>query len=230
MSRSSPRSAAPDSQGWRRPTGPSSTTSSPAPRSALGRIDQADEWARQARSTAEGLGLPGRSGAALHAHALVALAQGHPDAAAHAAGQAAELLAVAHPIESARARILAGRALAAAGDRPAALVQLRRSADESSSLGTTRYAAQAVRELRRLGERVGQGGHRGQGSTGLPALSGRELEIVELVVARLTNREIAERLVLSEKTVERHLSRIFSKLGARSRVEVARIAEGGRLG
>jgi DNA-binding NarL/FixJ family response regulator len=42
---------------------------------------------------------------------------------------------------------------------------------------------------------------------------------------RLTNREIAERLVLSEKTIERHMSHILRKLGATSRVEVARALE-----
>jgi RNA polymerase sigma factor (sigma-70 family) len=61
--------------------------------------------------------------------------------------------------------------------------------------------------------------------TGLASLSEREREVADLVEDRLTNREIAERLVLSEKTVERHLSRIFVKLGARSRVEVARALE-----
>ena len=192
---------------------------------ALGRIDKAAEWARQAHAAADGLALPGRTGAALHAKALVELAQGRADRAASAAGEAAELLALAHPIESARARILAGRSLAAAGNREQALTELHRSARESSALGAMRYAAQATRELRRLGERVGRGGQRSAATTGLPALSGRELEVVELVTARLTNREIAERLVLSEKTIERHLSHIFAKLGARSRVEVARIAE-----
>jgi DNA-binding NarL/FixJ family response regulator len=61
--------------------------------------------------------------------------------------------------------------------------------------------------------------------TGVSSLSDREHEVARLVQDRLTNREIAERLVLSEKTVERHLSRIFVKLGARSRVEVARMLE-----
>jgi ATP/maltotriose-dependent transcriptional regulator MalT len=192
---------------------------------ALGRVDAAAEWAVQARATADGLELPGRTGAALHAGALVMLARGDAKPAARDACQAAELLGLAHPIESARARILAGQALAAAGERELALAELRRSATESTALGALRYAAQAIRELRRLGQRVGQGGRRGLATAGLPALSGRELQVVELVAARLTNREIAERLVLSEKTVERHLSRIFVKLGARSRVDVARIAE-----
>jgi DNA-binding NarL/FixJ family response regulator len=44
----------------------------------------------------------------------------------------------------------------------------------------------------------------------------------------LRNREIAERLFLSEKTVERHVSRILAKLGAGSRVDVARTVERAR--
>jgi DNA-binding CsgD family transcriptional regulator len=195
---------------------------------ALHRLDEAAEWARCAGATASGLGLPGRTGAALHAHGLVALAHGSADDAASAACEAADLLALAHPIESARARILAGRSLVAAGQRERGLAELHRAAAESAALGAHRNAAQAVRELRRLGERIGRGGQRGRATTGLQSLSGREREVVELVTARLTNREIAERLVLSEKTVERHLSRIFVKLDAHSRVEVARIAEGSR--
>lgn len=103
---------------------------------------------------------------------------------------------------------------------------MHRSARASAALGANRHAAQAVRELRRLGERVGRGGQRARATTGLPALSGREREVIELVTARLTNRQIAERLVLSDKTVERHLTHIFAKLNARSRVDVTRIAEG----
>jgi DNA-binding NarL/FixJ family response regulator len=59
-------------------------------------------------------------------------------------------------------------------------------------------------------------------------LSGRERQVAELIADRLTNREIAGRLVLSEKTVERHLSRIFVKLELSSRVQLARMVEGER--
>jgi DNA-binding NarL/FixJ family response regulator len=48
-------------------------------------------------------------------------------------------------------------------------------------------------------------------------LTGREVEVVRLTAAGLTNRDIAQRLFLSEKTVARHLSNIYIKLGIGSR-------------
>jgi DNA-binding NarL/FixJ family response regulator len=63
------------------------------------------------------------------------------------------------------------------------------------------------------------------GADGVESLSRREREIAELVTARMTNREMAAELFLSEKTVESHLRNIFVKLGASSRVEVARAVE-----
>ena len=57
------------------------------------------------------------------------------------------------------------------------------------------------------------------------ALTRREREVAELIVQRLTNPQIAERLVLSPKTVEIHASNIFRKLGVSSRGEVARAFE-----
>jgi DNA-binding NarL/FixJ family response regulator len=59
-------------------------------------------------------------------------------------------------------------------------------------------------------------------------LTGRELEVLELVTQGLTNREIGERLYMSEKTASVHVSRILSKLGAANRAEAAASAE--RLG
>jgi DNA-binding NarL/FixJ family response regulator len=189
---------------------------------ALGRHADATTWARAASETADGLGLPGRTGAALHAAALV---ESDPRTGARLALRAAEALGRAHPIEGARARTLAGRHLHVAGDRTDALVQLRQATTELTALGARHYAAQAIRERRRLGERLARGGRRREALTGIDSLSEREREVASLVEDRLTNREIAQRLVLSEKTVERHLSRIFLKLGARSRVEVARALE-----
>ena len=52
-------------------------------------------------------------------------------------------------------------------------------------------------------------------------LSGRELEIADRVALGRTNREIADQLFLSQKTVEGHLTSVFAKLGVSSRAEVA---------
>lgn len=49
-------------------------------------------------------------------------------------------------------------------------------------------------------------------------LSERELEIIELVAAELTNQEIALKLSISKRTVDNHVSNIFTKTGARNRV------------
>ncbi|MDA0165589.1 helix-turn-helix transcriptional regulator [Solirubrobacter ginsenosidimutans] len=59
------------------------------------------------------------------------------------------------------------------------------------------------------------------GGEGLDSLSGREREVADLVAAGHTNKEIAGELFLSEKTVESHMSRLFGKLGVRSRAGVA---------
>jgi len=53
------------------------------------------------------------------------------------------------------------------------------------------------------------------------ALSAREREIAELLAEGLTNQQIGARLFLSEKTIETHLTRVFQKLGLRSRAQVA---------
>jgi DNA-binding NarL/FixJ family response regulator len=193
-----------------------------AAEAALGRRAAAGEWARAAAETAHGLGLPGRTGAALHAAALAA---DKPAVGARQALAATDALAACQPIGAARARILAGRHLAAAGHRDDALTELRRATTELTALGARHYAAQAIRERRRLGERLARGGRRPSATTGMASLSDREREVACLVQDRLTNREIAARLVLSEKTVERHLSRIFAKLDAHSRTEVARMLE-----
>jgi DNA-binding NarL/FixJ family response regulator len=52
-------------------------------------------------------------------------------------------------------------------------------------------------------------------------LSRREVEVVHLVMAGMTNREIAQKLFIAERTAEGHLERIRGKLGVRSRTEVA---------
>ena len=55
-------------------------------------------------------------------------------------------------------------------------------------------------------------------------LTPRELEIVKLIAEAFTNKQIAETLKLSEKTVESHRTNVFGKLGMRDRVEIVRYA------
>jgi DNA-binding NarL/FixJ family response regulator len=66
------------------------------------------------------------------------------------------------------------------------------------------------------------------GAPTLGALTNREREVAGLVATGITNREIAASLVLSEKTIERHLSRIFAKLGISSRAALAGAVERSR--
>lgn len=57
----------------------------------------------------------------------------------------------------------------------------------------------------------------------------RELEILRLIAAGLSNREIAERLFVSENTVKTHSSRVFDKLGARRRTQAVQFGKQARL-
>jgi DNA-binding NarL/FixJ family response regulator len=157
----------------------------------------------------------------------VALARGDDAKAAEAAIASAERAADAGaPIEAALSRTLAGRALAQAGDPERAASELEQAAAVLDGCGAQRYRDGAERELRKLGRAVHRRTSRGRvDAAGLEALTGRELEIARLVVDRRTNPEIAAELFLSIKTVETHMRNIFRKLGAGSRVEVARIVE-----
>ncbi|WP_460366612.1 LuxR C-terminal-related transcriptional regulator, partial [Actinocorallia lasiicapitis] len=132
-----------------------------------------------------------------------------------AAREAAALLA-GHPLYR-------GRALLAAGsyeeDRDTALADLREAAALFTEHGAENLLAQAVREQRRHGVRV-PAKEKGRGA-GPGGLSRRELEVAQLVADDYTNQQIADKLVISVRTVETHLSNIFTKLEVTSRVGVA---------
>jgi DNA-binding CsgD family transcriptional regulator len=189
----------------------------------------ARDWAARATASAEQVGsVLGRAHGDL-ARAVASLG-GEPALASELAlGSAEAFDRTGAALDAARARLLAGRALIAVRDRQRAGEELRRAEEAFAHFGATRLRAEAVRELRRIGRRVRSAGRRGAVDGGrLASLSGREHEVADLVTARLTNREIAAQLFLSEKTVESHLSSVFVKLGVGSRTEVARAVEEAR--
>jgi ATP/maltotriose-dependent transcriptional regulator MalT len=189
---------------------------------ALGRREEAREWATRGERLARGLGLPVAEGAAGRATARVLLDAGEADAAAKLALAAAEAAEGSDArIEACRSRIVAGRALAAAGRRAEAIEQLRDSQTELTRCGARRLVQEAGRELRKLGVSAPGPAATPSGDGGEVVLSEREREVAALVARGQTNRQIAAALYLSPKTVERHLTRIFVKLGVSSRTQVA---------
>jgi ATP/maltotriose-dependent transcriptional regulator MalT len=116
----------------------------------------------------------------------------------------------------ARLELAAGRAWRRRGERRRAVRVLEQALARFRALGAVRWAEQVEREISASGLRPSRGAARvGEG------LTPQERAVAELVARGLTNREVAAELVVSAKTVEHHLSRIYSKLGVRSRTELA---------
>ncbi len=195
---------------------------------ACGDVDQA-ERATAAAATMAGEMTPLRLPRAWaeRTAALMALHRGDSDAAAeHALAAAAGMGEVGAVIDEAVSRVLAGQALAEAGDRDRAVEELEAAARTFDACGAVARRDAADRELGKLGRRVHRRTRRGKaGGTGLELLTERELEVARLVVDRKTNAQIAEELFLSPKTVETHIRHLFQKLEVSSRVEVARAVE-----
>ena len=119
------------------------------------------------------------------------------------------------PFERARSELCYGERLRRARQRAEARVQLHRALDTFENLGAGPWAERARNELRASGETVQRK------PAGTSELTLQELQVALRVAQGATNREAAAALFLSPKTVEAHLSRIYSKLGVRSRTELA---------
>jgi DNA-binding CsgD family transcriptional regulator len=105
---------------------------------------------------------------------------------------------------------------------------LRQALDDFRALGANPAAAVAARRLRELGQRHIPRGPRPETRENPAGLTARELEVLPLLAEGLRNAEIAQRLVISHKTVDHHVSSILRKLGVNSRGQAA--AAAGRLG
>jgi ATP/maltotriose-dependent transcriptional regulator MalT len=199
----------------------------------LGQVDDARAAAQKVREQAEEQGLQLSGLMADRAGAAVALADGRPeDATALALSAVARSEEIGARVHAATSRALAGRALSAAGRSDEAIAQLVRAADAFDELGASRYRDQVEAQLRGLGKTIRRRTRRGRNDgSGMELLTGRELEVAELLCDHLTNREIAGELFLSLKTIEAHMRSIFQKLGVSSRREVAElVAQARRAG
>jgi DNA-binding CsgD family transcriptional regulator len=155
------------------------------------------------------------------AAATLALARGDGDGAARSARRALEhAQACGAAVDAALSRLVLGRGLALAGAKDDAIAELERAFGELDAMGAEGHRDAVAVELRALGHRVPRRGRRGSHEAGAAALSGREREVAELAAEGLTNKQIAARLYLSDKTVESHLSHAFDKLGVNSRAAV----------
>jgi ATP/maltotriose-dependent transcriptional regulator MalT len=193
----------------------------------LGNVETADAIAARAEEQAAELvplNLP--TVLAKRTRAAVDLAAGDPAGAARAAeASVTAATALGASLQVAYSRSVLGRALAAMDDRRGAVAALREAERELDTCGSVRVRDEVRRELRRLGARSEARGPSAADGSGIAALTQRESEISGLIADRLTNKEIAAQLFLSEKTVETHIRNVFHKLGASSRVDVARIVE-----
>src|SRR5439155_16578848 len=139
----------------------------------------------------------------------------HADVAVEAFGRAGDqaLLGCAH--------LAAARSLAARHDATAARVRFGAARNAFSACGAEFFLRLVEREQRRMNAR--QPRQRRQAAAAVPggdALTPRELEIAELVATGLTNRQIAEHLLLSTRTVESHVARLFTRLNVSTRTAV----------
>jgi DNA-binding CsgD family transcriptional regulator len=143
---------------------------------------------------------------AAQAGGALALADGEPETALvelRKAWQAWEELEA--PYEAARVRVLVGLGCRAAGDEDSAAWELDAARGVFDRLGAVPDVAR-VDSLRARPQ-----------TAAVHGLTPRELQVLRLVATGVTNRSIAAELVLSERTIDRHVSNIFTKLGVSSR-------------
>jgi DNA-binding CsgD family transcriptional regulator len=125
------------------------------------------------------------------------------------------------PFEQARALLCEGEALRRARRPAAARGPLQHALTIFSGLGARPWAARASTELDAAGVRAGARDN--TSASALNSLSPQELQIARAVGRGLNNVEAAAALFVSRKTVEAHLTRVYRKLGVRSRTELTRL-------
>ncbi|MEU8844835.1 LuxR C-terminal-related transcriptional regulator [Streptomyces sp. NPDC048564] len=173
---------------------------------AAGDVEAAQAAVDELGKIASGFDSPYLRAVVAYARGSVLLAAGEPEAACVALRRAwAAWHEIDAPFEAAQVRLRMARACRRIGDHDTAEMELDAARRVFEQLG----AVPAVKEARQL---MGRASYPSPGG-----LTPREIEVLRLVATGATNRDIADSLVISEKTVARHVSNMFTKLGVSSR-------------
>jgi DNA-binding CsgD family transcriptional regulator len=186
---------------------------------ALGELDRAEGLIRELEDRAARLGTPWVTCVSLRGRGLLQAARGDLPAARRTLERSiAAHDALDMPLERGRTLLAAGRVERRARQWGPARRRLEEAAAIFRDMGAELWLGQAQAELARVAARP---------PAERDGLSATERQVADLVATGLTNRQIADALFQSPKTVEAHLTRIYRKLGVRSRAAlVARMGEG----
>jgi ATP/maltotriose-dependent transcriptional regulator MalT len=185
----------------------------------LGEYERADESLRQLREIAARAGTRPLLAALRSSEGTLAAACGDHEAARRSFEDALDLLAASNArFEAARVRLDLAATLTAMGRHDRAKREIETAVADFRELGADTELVRAKAMLAKHRRTPNVAG------TPLATLSNRELEVLGLVAEGLTNHEIAQRLVLSEHTVNRHVANILRKLGLPTRAAAASLA------
>lgn len=185
---------------------------------AVGDVTAARAAADELREIAMSLDAPFLRAASAYCSGAVALAEDDAEGALRASQSALEIWRdLEAPYEDARTRVLVALASRMRGDDDTAHLELESARRAFQRLG-------AATDVARVNDLMRQSPVKGPRQ-----LTGRELEVLALVATGKTNRAIADALGLSEKTVARHMSNMFTKLGLSSRAAMTAYAYRNRL-
>ncbi|WP_374455436.1 LuxR C-terminal-related transcriptional regulator [Nocardioides sp.] len=185
-----------------------------------GRHDEADAFLRPHEQRAADRGHRSAQARLRYARGRLLGATGDLEAARAAFQESADLLEdLPLPYDRARTHFAWGQTLRRAGKRREADPVLQTARDLYVRLGATTYVERCDRELRAGGVHIG----RPAGDRDVVALTPQEELVADLVARGMTNREVGTELFVSTKTVQYHLTRIYAKLGIRSRGELAAV-------
>jgi ATP/maltotriose-dependent transcriptional regulator MalT len=195
-------------------------------RAAEGDLARAREALAELAAISSAIGTPHLLASTRFAEGTVAATEGDHANARNALEEAIELFGQSRsPFERGRAHHQLGRVLLTLDQREAAVREARAALREAEALGAELECgrARALLEEAEAAPREADAARRG-------GLTPRELEVLRLVADGLSDGEIAERLVVSEHTVHRHVANVRTKLGVSSRsAAVGRAAQDGLL-